>query len=290
MEIINQELTKFSTIRTQSFAEYYCKPKSISDLEKAISFSKINNLPIVVLGNGSNILFSKSSYNDVLFLKLTDNWNSFIINNDCTEVKIGASYSLKLAGRELIKIGCSDYIFFNLIPACIGGAVTQNAGIGPGEEIKDVCVRINCFDILKGIIVNLENEECLFEYRNSIIKKKPNRYIVLSATFSIINKVKDIKNLEAETKARISEKISREPSGYSFGSTFMNSSIPAWKCIKNIRSKLKPNCGAFFSEKHNNWIINKNASGEDIIDLIKDTQKLVKEELNIDLINEVRII
>jgi len=288
MKITNQELTKFSTIRTKSFAKYYCEPESISDLEEALAFNSTKNLSIVILGNGSNILFSKSFYENILFIRLTGDFNFFKINHDL--VSIGASYSLKLAGRELIRIGCSDYIFFNLIPACIGGAVTQNAGTGIGEEIKDVCVSISCFDILKGKIVNLMNEECLFEYRNSIIKKKPNRYIVLSANFSIVNKVKDIKALVDKTKARISEKINREPSGYSFGSTFMNSSTPAWECIKSIRFRLNPSCGAFFSEKHNNWIINKNASGENIIALIKDTQKLVKEELNIDLINEVRII
>tara|TARA_B100000700_G_C15013877_1_gene842328 strand:+ start:1341 stop:2207 length:867 start_codon:yes stop_codon:yes gene_type:complete len=288
MKIINQELTKFSTIRTKSFAKYYCEPESVSDLEETLAFSSAKNLSIVMLGNGSNILFSKSLYDNILFIKLAGDFNFFKINHDL--ISIGASYSLKLAGRELIKKGFSDYIFFNLIPACIGGAITQNAGTGIGEEIKDVCVSINCFDILNGKVVNLTNEECLFEYRNSIIKKDPNRYIVLSANFSIIDKVKDVKALEAKTKARISEKINREPLGYSFGSTFINSSMPAWECIKNIRSKLNPSYGAFFSEKHNNWIINKNASGEDIIALIKDAQKLVKEELNINLMNEVRII
>ena len=53
-------------------------------------------------------------------MKLSGDFEYFTIKN--RTVDIGAAYSLKLAGRELIKNGYQDYIFFNLIPACIGGA------------------------------------------------------------------------------------------------------------------------------------------------------------------------
>ena len=68
------------------------------------------------------------------------------------------------------------------------------------------------------------NKECLFEYRNSIIKKSKGKYIVLSARFSNKNMTNDIDNLIFETKKRINEKANREPMGYSFGSTFKNTS------------------------------------------------------------------
>jgi UDP-N-acetylmuramate dehydrogenase len=288
MDIIEKDLTKFSTIRTESHAKYFCSPQNIEDLKQAIEFKFTKNIDYVILGNGSNILFSKKKYNDILFIKLAGNFNSFELNKSCA--RIGGAYSLKIAGKKLIKNGFSDYIFFNLIPACIGGAITQNAGTGANEEIKDVCLSVKLFDIICGEIVELTNNECLFDYRDSIIKKVPNQYIVLSADFSIRNKTDNVENLILETKERISEKINREPSGYSFGSTFMNAKMPAWECVKKIREKLNSNRGAFYSDKHNNWIVNKTANGQDIAHLIKETQKLVKEDLNIDLINEVKII
>ena len=91
-------------------------------------------------------------------------------------------------------------------------------------------------------------------------------------------------------RQRINEKANREPYGYSFGSTFKNNNLPAWKCVKSIVSLLDTCQGAEYSKKHYNWISNKNASGEDINRLIKDTQKNVKSKLNIDLENEVTII
>ena len=57
-------------------------------------------------------------------------------------VEIGACHSLIQAGRKLISHGFSDFIFFNLIPANIGGAIRQNAGTGPGEEMQDVCSKM----------------------------------------------------------------------------------------------------------------------------------------------------
>ena len=289
MKITNQELTKFSTIRTKSFAKYYCEPKTISELKEAIEFKNSKNFPIVILGNGSNILFSKDCYDNILFIKLSGNFNFFNINKN--NIEIGAGYSLKMAGKQLIKLGYQDFIFFNLIPATIGGAITQNAGTGTNEEIKDVCIEIKVLDVDNNIELTFSNEECLFAYRNSVIKKSKGKYIVLSAIFSKENITRDIDNLILETKDRINEKAKREPVGYSFGSTFKNSSILAWECVKKVSNFLKKPSNAFYSDKHYNWIINSNrASGEDIANLIRNTQKLVKNKLNIDLENEVTII
>ena len=110
MKIINQDLTKFSTIRTKSLAEYYCEPRSISELKEAIKFKNLKNLPIVILGNGSNILFSKDYYDNILFIKLSGDFNFFNINKN--NIEIGAGYSMKIAGKQLIKLGYQDFIFF----------------------------------------------------------------------------------------------------------------------------------------------------------------------------------
>jgi UDP-N-acetylmuramate dehydrogenase len=289
MNIIEQDLTKFSTIRTKSYAKYFCIVKSVDDIKEAIEFKSTHNLKHVVLGNGSNILFSKDQYDDIVFIKLSGEFDFFKINKD--SINIGASYSLKLAGKELVKNGYSDYIFFNLIPACIGGAVTQNAGTKSDGEIKDVCTSVRLFDILEHKIIELTNNECLFKYRDSIIKKVPNRYIVLSAQFNNSNKTNMVETLKLKAKEKISDKVDREPFGYSFGSTFMNARLPAWECVKHVKDYLEPIEGAFYSEKHSNWIVNNNnSSGENIINLIRETQSLVQEELDIKLINEVRII
>ena len=100
-------------------------------------------------------------------------------------------------------MGYNDFIFFNLIPATVGGAVTQNAGTGKHEEIRDVCIEIEVFDLWENQELTLSNQECMFEYRNSIIKKSNGRYIVLSALFNGKNITPDIEKLTDKMRKRI---------------------------------------------------------------------------------------
>ena len=288
IKIIEKDLTKDSTIRTPAFTKYFTYINNDKDIVEAIDFVKENNLRFKVLGNGSNILFSKKYYDDILFIKLSDGFKSIIMHDEYVE--IGGSYSLIQAGRSLVGQGYEDYIFFNLIPATIGGAIRQNAGTGDGEEIEDVCSYCRVFDIVDMKIVELSNMEMQFKYRHSIVKSYPERYIVLSAKFKLENKTNKIDKLILEMKNRVKEKTAREPKGYCFGSTFMNNKMSAWQYIDSIIEQLPSMEGAFFSRKHKNWIINNDADGIVVEKLIRQAQLLIKDKFNIDLKEEVDII
>ena len=287
-KIIEKDLTKFSTIRTKSYTKYYAELNNADDIKKAMDFKNKNNLAFKVLGNGSNILFSKDYYDDILFLKFGDGFN-FITFYD-NYVEIGSSYSLIQAGRELIYKGYQNYIFFSLIPATIGGAVRQNAGTGSKEEIKDVCLSCKVYDIEKNEKIEFDSDDMDFSYRSSIIKKNPNRYIVISSKFKLENKTDKINDLIVEMKDRVKEKKNREPSGYSFGSTFVNDEKKAWEYVNTIYNNLDLCDDYCFSNKHKNWIINRSGKGKDIFGLINMVQKEVFNEFNINLKLEVDII
>ena len=286
--VFEKDLTKFSTIRTKSYCKYYAEINSNKDVKSAIDFKNKNNLKFKILGNGSNILFSKDYYNDILFLKFGDGFNFITYYDDY--VDIGSSYSLIQAGRELIYKGYKDYIFFSLIPATIGGAIRQNAGTGTNEEIKDVCLSCKVYDIKKNQEIELNLDNMHFSYRNSIIKKNPNRYILLSSKFKLNNQTDSIDQLILEMKERVKEKKNREPSGYSFGSTFVNNEKKAWEYVNCIYNNLDLSDDYYFSDKHKNWVINRNGSGEAILDLINKVQNEVFNKFNINLKLEVDII
>ena len=288
LKIIEKDLTKESTIRTPASTKYFAFINSDNDIKEAVSFIEKNNLKFKILGNGSNILFSKKYYKDTLFLKIGKDLKNINIHNDYVE--IGGSYSLIQAGRSLVNLGYSDFIFFNLIPATIGGAVRQNAGTGKGKEIKDVCISCKLFDIKNMNLIELSNELLQFKYRHSIIKDYPERYIVLSAKFKLEKKLDDTDRLISEMKNRVKEKIDREPKGYCFGSTFMNNKMSAWQYIDGIIDGLPNNNKVYFSKKHKNWIINNNADGMEVKELITRAQLLIKDKFGIDLKEEVDII
>ena len=287
-KIIEKDLTKFSTIRTKSHAKYYAELNNIDDIIEAMRFKSKNNLIFKVLGNGSNVLFSKDYYDGILFLKFGDGFN-FITYYD-NYVEIGSSYSLIQAGRGLINKGYQDYIFFSLIPATIGGAIRQNAGTGSNEEIKDVCLSCKVFDIEKNKEIEFDLDNMNFSYRNSIVKKNPNRYIVLSSKFKLKNKIDRIDQLVLEMKDRVKEKKNREPSGYSFGSTFVNNEKKAWEYVNSIYNNLDLSDDYYFSDKHKNWIVNRNGDGKDILTLIYKVKSEVFNKFNLNLKLEVDII
>ena len=287
-KIIEKDLTKFSTIRTKSYAKYYAELNNADDIKKVMDFKNKNNLKFKILGNGSNILFSKDYYDDILFLKFGSGFN-FITFHD-NYVEIGSSYSLIQAGRELISKGYQDYIFFSLIPATIGGAIRQNAGTGINEEIKNVCLSCKVFDIKKNKVIEFDLNDMNFSYRDSIIKKNTNRYIVLSSRFKLNNRTDEIDQLILQMKKRVKEKKNREPSGYSFGSTFVNDEKKAWEYVNSIYNNLDLSDDYFFSDKHKNWVVNRNGSGKAILDLINKVQNEVFNEFNINLKLEVDII
>jgi len=129
-----------------------------------------------------------------------------------------------------------------------------------------------------------------FSYRNSIIKKNPNRYIVISSKFKLENKTDKINDLIVEMKDRVKEKKNREPSGYSFGSTFVNDEKKAWEYVESIYSKLDLSDNYYFSEKHKNWVVNKSGSGNEILLLINMVKSKVFKKFNTNLKLEVDII
>lgn len=218
MKIIEKDLTKKANIRTKSFTKYYSEVASTSELKNIINFAKEKNLEIQILGDGTNILFSKEEYLDKIFIKLKESFNFFNISDN--SVEIGASFSLMKAGKILAKNGYSDFVYMSLIPGSVGGAVRQNAGTTKEGEIKDYFISCKVYDLKENLEKVFTKEEMNFSYRNSKIQNEKNRYLVLSAIFELKNKTQKIEELKNFIKERRLNKLKKEPKGYSFGSTF----------------------------------------------------------------------
>ena len=113
---------------------------------------------------------------------------------------------------------------------------------------------------------------------------------MLSSKFKLNNQTDNIDELILNMKNRVKEKKSREPSGYSFGSTFVNDKKKAWEYVDSIYSNLDLSDDYYFSDKHKNWVVNRNGSGKDILALINKVQNEVFNRFNINLNLEVDII
>ena len=188
---------------------------------------------------------------------------------------------------EISKLGYKGLEWASGIPGTIGGCIYNNAGCY-GSEISDNLISVTILNDNR--VYDLTKDELHFSYRNSLLKGS-NKFIILKAKFQL--EKGDSKELLELIKERTIKRKESQPLEYpSCGSVFRNpEGNIAGKLIDESNLKGKTVGGATISEKHANFIINKdNATPKDIISLIDIVKKTIKKNYNIDLVLEQEII
>lgn len=280
---IDEKLSSYVNFKVGGPADILLIPTSKEQVIKSITVCKENNIPVYVIGNGSNILVRDGGFRGVVIsLKRVHN---VTVNDERIEAECGAM--LKEVSDKAMENSLTGFEFACGIPGTIGGAVFMNAGAYDGE-IAQVIESAELIDE-NGNIIRLTNEELEFGYRSSLVMKKG--YIVLSAVFKLKKgQVKTIKELVDDLT---NKREAKQPLEYpSAGSTFKRpTGYFAGKLIQDAGLKGYSIGGAAVSEKHSGFVINKgNATAKDITDLIKYIQNEVKNQFGVELHPEVRII
>lgn len=280
---IDEKLSSYVNFKVGGPADILLIPNSKEQVIKSITVCKENNIPVYVIGNGSNILVRDGGFRGVVIsLKGVHN---VTVNDERIEAECGAM--LKEVSDKAMENSLTGFEFACGIPGTIGGAVFMNAGAYDGE-IAHVIESAELIDENCNII-RLTNEELNFAYRSSLVMKKG--YIVLSAIFKLKKgQVKTIKELVDDLT---NKRESKQPLEYpSAGSTFKRpTGYFAGKLIQDAGLKGYSIGGAAVSEKHSGFVINKgNATAKDITDLIEYIQNEVKNKFGVELHPEVRII
>ena len=263
-----------------------CKKTYFPENENDVGTFFQTEKKFVVLGSGHNIILSKEYY-DFSFLILDHNFGKITKIDNTLEIEAGASmfdvseYALKneLSGVEM----------FYDIPSSLGGAVVMNAGAS-GEEIKDVIVKVRYLDLNDLKIKEKTNEEINFNYRSSFFQENKDK-IVLKAWLRLTQKPKSL--IEDKMITIKDKRWSKQPKEFpNAGSVFKR---PKNKYVGPMLDELGLKGftigGAQVSEKHSGFIVNiGNATGENILDLIKEIQLKVFKKFKIHLEVEQRII
>lgn len=284
---IEESMKKHTNFKIGGNADIFVVAKSIEEIKYVIKFSKENNIPLTILGNGSNVLVSdKGIRGIVLQVGLKE---IKIEKQEGILIEVDAGVMIGALAQILLKQSISGFEFAAGIPGSMGGAIRMNAG-AYGGEMKDIIKNVTVLN-KKGEINTFTNKECDFSYRHS--RFTDSKEVVIKATLKLT--VGDKTEIKAKMDEYAQSRSEKQPLNLpSAGSTFKRGT-------DFITAKLIDECGlkgytsgdAQVSTLHAGFVINLgNATARDVLNVVEHVKQVVLEktgkqiELEIELLGE----
>ena len=278
----NEPMKNHTTFRVGGPADIFLTP-SAEELPAVLSVCREEQMPVTVIGNGSNLLVGDQGIRGVV---ICIGFGMRGIRVDGEKIFLEAGVTLAVAAQQAAKAGLTGLEFASGIPGTFGGAVVMNAG-AYGGEMKDVIVSVRVISE-DGEILTLSKEELDLSYRHSVIPERG--YLVIDGEL-LLTREKDPDQITERMEELKKKRIEKQPLEYpSAGSTFKRpEGYFAGKLIMDAGLRGFSVGGAAVSEKHCGFVINKgNATAADICALMDEVTRIVKEKYAVTLEPEVK--
>ena len=283
---INEEMKKHTSFKIGGPAECLIKIESVDQIKEVYKIAKEFNIPLTVIGNGSNLLVSDRGIKGIV-LKIEIKKLEFQEDKGKINIVVGSGEKLGIMAQKFLNQEIEGFEFAAGIPGTIGGAIRMNAG-AHGKEMKDIVKTVTYID-REGNIKKINNSEAEFKYRNSIFSHKD--YVIIEAELKLQkgNKEEILAKMQEYANLRKEKQPLEFPSA---GSTFKRGE-------DFITARLIDECGlkgyqigdAQISEKHAGFIINKgNATAEDVMKLIEYTKEQIYNKFGKRIETEIEIL
>jgi len=166
-------------------ARYMATADSPGDVVSLYRNARKENLPIFVLGGGSNVITHDEVFEGIVLLNKIKGFEVISETDETTDVKIGAGEVWDEVVEKTIGLGLQGVEAMSGIPGTAGAAPVQNVG-AYGQEIADTLISLEAYDSKTDTIVTISADECDFSYRNSIFRdKEKGRYCILNITLRL---------------------------------------------------------------------------------------------------------
>lgn len=182
----NTALRPLTTLGITATADFLIHITEAKQLPEAVAFAADKQLPIFILGGGSNVVLGQDRLQCVA-LKVELSGREILEQTaDHTDIKVGAGENWDAFVGWTVEQNLSGIEALSLIPGTVGGAPVQNVG-AYGQEVKTTITNVEAFDTTTGEIAAIPNADCEFAYRDSMFKHEgKNRYIVTAVTFRLL--------------------------------------------------------------------------------------------------------
>lgn len=202
-------LSQYTTLNIGGAADYVAVVKTENELVQALQFASQTAVPVLILGEGSNVLCRDEGYRGVVILNRIKGYTTKRENEETTLVTIGAGENFDQAVEKTIQDNLWGLENLSSIPGTVGATPVQNVG-AYGIEVSDLIESVEAInsDSLEEKIFT--NEMCQFEYRDSFFKTEAGKkWFVVNVTYRLHNQLKPIlhyKDLQTlQTKSSITQ-------------------------------------------------------------------------------------
>ena len=281
--LFDAPMRQFTSIKVGGPADSLLFPKDVVELRKVIRYAKRKEIPILILGKGTNLVVRDKGIRGWV-ISLTQGMKKVQLDGD--EVEAEAGLSLQRLVQFSIQKSLTGLEPFFGIPGTVGGGLAMNAGAW-GVELKDILLSITLMNE-DGGVVERPRQKLKFSYRRLAISPS---WIILKGRFQLKKGRKE--EILERVKSYSEMRKSTQPLDYpSAGSIFKNPvEGPAGKWIEEAGLKGFRMGQAMVSDRHANFIINLGkATAEEVINLMEWVERKIDEEKGISLEREVRVV
>ncbi len=235
----NVLLSNYSTMRLGGPARYLIEIHSAPEVEPAVAWATERNLPAVMIGGGSNIIWPDEGYAGLV---MVNRINGYELQDQTTQVfvTVGAGEPWDSVVDRTVAEGLSGIEQLSLIPGSTGATPVQNVG-AYGREIAEVLVCVQAYDLKDKKMIILPQSECGFSYRSSRFKTTDKgRFLITSVTLAL-TRTPPFPPYYAAVESYLREHEIKRP-----GSADIREAVIAIRNAKLPDPAVVANCGSFF--------------------------------------------
>jgi len=290
----NVDLSQYTTYKVGGTAALHMTVTSIDDLYLVSAVLAEVELPILVIGRGSNLLVSDTGFQGLALTigGLADYVDLPNRDEDPNVEPIalfGGSVALPVASRQSVARGLTGFEWGVGVPGSVGGAVRMNAG-GHGSDMASSLTSVRMFHLRKGLEAHVNAVDLGLRFRGSALD---DHHVVLSATVDL-EWSKSQEASEAELQEVVRWRRENQPGGQNAGSVFVNpepGKVSAGEVIDELGMRGLRIGSAQVSEKHANFIqADENGSALDVVALMAEIRRRVRDERGYVLRSEIRLV
>jgi UDP-N-acetylmuramate dehydrogenase len=180
----NVPLAPLTTLKVGGPARYFTEPKSATEVANAVNFAHTRDIPLFVLGGGSNLVISDAGWPG-LVLRIAISGIDQREENGKALFEVGAGEEWDKFVARAVARNCAGVECMSGIPGSVGGTPVQNVG-AYGQEVSETIQSVLVFDLKDGQVRELCAEACAFQYRTSIFNtSERGRFIILRVTYAL---------------------------------------------------------------------------------------------------------